>query len=276
MIALIYSNVLVAVGAMSLALVTRVALGQPPALDALLALIGCATLLVYNLDRLSPHSLEDAHAPDARLRWLATHRRGLIWLTLAASVGVMVAASRLPWWLCGLLAPLALVSVAYSVPLVPTRRGLMRLKALPGSKLALIGLVWGVVTVSAPAWLGGVAPWQAESLWGMLAQALFIAAITLPFDVRDMARDASAGILTVPLLWGAPRARALALALASASALMFCLWAPALWPVWVGHGALTLAALWGARRSRAPHYEALWLDGLMLGRGLMLGAWCAL
>lgn len=223
--ALIFSNIYVSLGAALLTTQTCYLLGGGPTEGggwvALVAVVFFATLVVYNLDRLLP-SREDAVETSERHRWVRANRR-ILWGLSA--VGAAAAGVALVWVPLRIVVPLAIlggVTVAYSVPVIMNRSHrksaaegpltrARRLKDVPGLKIFLIALVWAAVTVVLPAMLIGVPLLSRKVLLIFWARACFIFAITLPFDVRDMARDRSAGVWTFPMALGTRRTRLLAL-----------------------------------------------------------------
>ena len=88
---------------------------------------------------------------------------------------------------------IGIVSLAYEIPV----RG-KRLREIGLLKLFLIAFVWGAVTVLMPAVHAGW-HWQSANVWLLLAErSLFILAITLPFDLRDVLIDRLLQVETVP------------------------------------------------------------------------------
>lgn len=279
---LVKSNLYVSSCAASLAYVTYVhALGLAPSTvwppPAAVWLLFFATLFIYNLDRLSPAAIEDRHAPGEAPSLVGARetprvRRVMSAMLVASLPGMAVSALCLPLELIALLAPLALIAMGYALPLIPTRGGWIRLKQVPGIKILLISLVWSIATVTLPGWEQGASPLSAPMLIELVARALFIFGITLPFDVRDMARDERAGIRTIPLFIGVNRTRWLAMA--SVAMMWSCeaarhLLFPDLPRV---HGALvpitftaiaTLALLGRLTEERGERYHAIFMEGTM-------------
>lgn len=263
---LVFSNIFVALCAVALSLETVLLLGQSTLAPPLSALIFFATLAVYNFDRLAGASREDRVSQSARHRWIWRHRRPLWSVTGVACVGVVGCAAMLPWRVLIPLIPLGLVSAAYSIRLVRGRR----LKELPGAKTFLVALVWAVVTVGLPVIYLMPSSWwfDASTLWLHAERASFVFAITLPFEVRDMSRDRSACVTTLPHLLGVRRTRFLAactLAAFSVSSLFHYL--PTLPGPALGlaaSGLATLGLVAALREERELFYYAVLMDGTML------------
>lgn len=269
---LIYGNIFVACCATSLVAMSQLVLLGQPRLDGAQALVFFSTLLVYNLDRILGTSPEDLYQRSARHVWMAAHDKLLWVLAMLGALGAALCALTLPLTVILAMLPLGAISLAYSAPLIPYRGTLLRLKDIPGLKLLLIGWVWALATVTLPAALGSTC--EASPPLGQSAQALallgqrllFIVAITLPFDLRDAARDRAANILTLPHLLGLNRTRALGVSLALGAGL----WAWLMpWPLSQRLAlmltSVTASALIFRAHERQPElYYSLLLDGTML------------
>src|SRR5690554_1023354 len=258
------------------------------------ALVFCATLMVYNLDRLVAGSGEDAVDLTERHRWIQARKRWLWGLVGIAGVAGAATLFVLPLSILAALIPLALIAGAYSLPLLgrrdaasgrserpdneaPQLRTRRRLKDIPGLKIFLIALVWAAVTVILPALHASVSLRSRDVALTFLARMIFIFAITLPFDIRDMRGDARAGIRTLPMVLGPARTRLVALALM----LVFCalvlshygarLDGPSV-PL-LASAALTGGALIFCARPRPEFYYVGLLDGTLLLQPLLVIAY---
>lgn len=284
----IFSNVYISLAAAALAVQAYYLLGardffwRAPHAWGPAALIGCATLAVYNLDRLVSASREDAGELSARHRWIGARRRGLWGLVLAAGLAGAATLLVVPPRVVAALVPLGAAALAYSMPMLGARRSPVpraqqtrrRLKDIPGLKIFVIALVWAAVSVLLPALHARVSLASRDVALTFLARMSFIFAITLPFDIRDMRADARAGIRTLPMLLGARRTRLMALALM----LVFCalvlihygarLTGPTL-PLLVS-ALFTGAALVFCARPRHEFYYVGLLDGTLLLQPLLV------
>lgn len=100
----------------------------------------------------------------------------------------------------------AIISLGYVFPIV---KGNLRLRDFNHIKIFLIAIVWTWVTVILPALEWG--EMGNTSVWLMvLERALFIFAITLPFDIRDIKIDEHINVKTIPAVIGARKAKFLA------------------------------------------------------------------
>lgn len=262
----LYGHLLLATAAAGLTWATGALLGQalPPTLPAL---AGAATLALYNFDGLVPYKRRQP-AATARGRWLQAHPRTLAGL---ASASVLTAAP-LAWSLlratpdAGLkLAPLLALAVLYSVPVVPGRPRWRPLRDVPLAKGLLIAAVWTGVTVALPARLG-LPPVDTAALVVLLARRfLFVFALTLVFDLRDVEKDRAAGTPTIPLVLGARHTRQLGWALLAGCALLRPVGLPTAAALVLAVPLLAAAALLaGARPGRHDYYYAGLGDATLL------------
>src|SRR5205807_62994 len=111
-------------------------------------------------------------------------------------------------------------SFAYTVPCIPSRKGSIRLRDVPGIKIAVISLVLGLTTVLLPVFVQDDLSLikKPEVIMVFFRRILFIFAITIPFDIRDVKYDRENGTRTIPVVFGIHKAKIAAL---SALALFF-------------------------------------------------------
>jgi len=95
------------------------------------------------------------------------------------------------WKLAGLYAAGLLIAALYPLPFILSRKG-GGLRSIPGLKLFLIAGIWAYVTAGIPGIMAGNFSFEA-----VLERFFWTAALTLPFDVRDMQVDAGS-IKTIP------------------------------------------------------------------------------
>ncbi|RAL25307.1 hypothetical protein DL240_03595 [Lujinxingia litoralis] len=277
--ALIFSNVLVAAGAGALTLGSGHLWGTPAGeLAGLGALVFCATLAVYSLDRWVEGRGEDRLAGSVRHVWLQGHRR-----TMSALIGVgLIGAGLSLWWVrletVLALIPPGMVSVGYSLPVLVWRSA--RLKDVPGFKTPATALVWAAVTCGLPLVESGAAVSPQVAAWLVGERTLFIYALTLPFDVRDLQSDRLGGVLTLAGRLG--EARCFDIAQVAASVVVLSALLRGLCGVAFGQWATALASLaalglllagkrrFAARRPPGELYYAGGLDGLILVQALLL------
>lgn len=277
---LIFSNIYIALAAVLLTGETYFLLGTAPQSLGLAVLVFCATLFVYNLDRLVSSSREDNFAITERHRWIEARRSWLWALALLSGAGGAASVFFVPFDLLLGLIPLGVVSLAYSLPFWKRDGKMLRLKDVPGIKIFLIALVWASVTVILPVLDAEVDPLGRHAVLTFVERLVFIFAITLPFDVRDLERDRKAGIRTLPMALGPSGTRWLAVGLMVAftglSVLNYGWQLDAASLPMALSGLLTAAALWGSDEVRGELYYVGVLDGTMILQWALVVAWAEL
>ena len=164
-----------------------------------------ATLFTYNFQR-RVGDLNQDHSYS---------KMGSAMMTLGI-IGMGYYAFELATYQLIVLAITGLISLAYAYPFIPSSRGKISLRLVPGMKLWTIVLVWTLSCVMLPV---------AETQWSplfialfALQQAAFVTALTIPFDIRDLSVDWPEQ-RTIPQIFGVNRARNLALVFLLVSAL---------------------------------------------------------
>ncbi len=271
---LIFSNIFIALAAIALTHATYFLIDATPGSHGLLALVFFATLFIYNLDRLVSTSREDAVEVTQRHRWIREHRRFLWALAGVSGVGAAASLFFIPLDVVWGLVPLGVVSLAYSLPVYSREGKKRRLKDVPGLKIFLIALVWGAVTVILPALEAGAEVIGADVILSFVERLIFIFAITLPFDTRDLERDRDSGIRTLPMMIGVGKTRWLAVGLMLVfSGLVVVHYgleiSTATIPM-AAAGLLTAAALWPSDEVHGEMYYVGLLDGTMLLQGALV------
>jgi len=194
-----------------------------PAGLPVLAINGCATLLLYNAVLLLSRPKDPAGSPYRRTRWVFGHPFVFALNTLLALSGLLWAVRQVHGGTLLLLMALAACGLLYGLPVFTFCGRKAGLRQLPGAKLFHIALIWSLSTVGLPvieARAGGMAIDLRHAAYWATLQFLFMLVNTLPFDIRDMRRDALYGLKTVPLLLGERRAKLLCYGLLAAHALL--------------------------------------------------------
>ncbi len=195
---ILYSNLWIACCAWAMYEVTRIAWGGRMAWDELGGFIFCSTLFLYAIHRIIGIRKVREYLDQERFSVISTYRSHIIFYGAIAGVGSLYFFLQLEWSLQVFIVLPALISVGYAVPLLG---GKTRLRDLHFLKIFLIAIVWAWVTVLLPAvqedQLGQWATWAMS-----LERSLFIFAITLPFDIRDLKVDKRSNVKTIPHFLG--------------------------------------------------------------------------
>lgn len=163
-----------------------------------------ATLFTYNFQRRIGDLSDDK----------SYSKLGTAMMILGA-IGMGYFVFQLPHYQLIVLSFTGLISLAYAYPFIPTERGKISLRLVPGMKLWTIVLVWTISCVILPvAELG----WNSSLvILFTVQQATFVTALTIPFDIRDLPVDWPQQ-RTIPQIFGVRKARNLALSLLLLSA----------------------------------------------------------
>ncbi|RMF31470.1 MAG: hypothetical protein D6765_01710 [Bacteroidetes bacterium] len=203
---LLYSNFWIGACAAAMALQSHWLLGGRYEWTALSGFIFCATLFLYALHRLAGLKKLLPFTSEGRFQVIFRFRSHIVLYAVAAAGGALWFFLQLPRSLqWGLLVPAGL-SLGYVLPVLGKKR---RLRDVHYLKIFLIAAVWSWVTVLLPA-LELRAMHEAGTYVMALERALFIFAITLPFDIRDLQIDAFQRVKTLPGQLGIPAAKRLA------------------------------------------------------------------
>ena len=259
-----YSHLIIAVGAGVTAYISGLSLGLEGGVRESATLIGAFTGLGYTVQRFIKTRFFPHSAPPERIDFMNKYGVGLIvaWGIVLIAV-ISLGKVNFSTSAIALVIFLILLSIAYAA--IPLRE-----KAY--LKLPLVASVFALATVVYPVLLVGhersdFTPVLATVL---LARVLYIAGITIPFDVRDLSID-SMNMKTVPQQIGEKRALQRAVILVVGSGVI---WAGLIMMEAVNqivgysllvHAIVTIPFVspFLAGRNRSEFYYSIILDGLI-------------
>jgi hypothetical protein len=259
-----YSHLIIALGAGVTAYISGFSLGLGGDLSEAATLIGAFTGLGYTVQRFIKTRFFPLSAPPERIAFMKKYGVGLIvaWGIVLLAV-IMLGAVDFSTSANALVIFLIIISIAYAA--IPLRE-----KAY--LKLPLIAGVFALATVVYPVLLAGfkLSDFTPILVTVLLARVLYIAGITIPFDVRDLNID-SVNMKTMPQQIGTKRSLQRAVILVGGSGV---LWAGLLImeaiPQIVGYSLLIHAIISIpfvspilAGRNRSEFYYSIVLDGLI-------------
>ncbi|MGE5395627.1 MAG: UbiA family prenyltransferase [Candidatus Saccharibacteria bacterium] len=199
---IINSNIYISLAAVFLTIETQIQLGMKPQAHPYLFIIFFATFFEYNLHRLitvisNPKALEsDKH------KWVKNNRHFFYTIVILSLTGFIISVALAKKEVIFTLAPIAMITLFYSLPVFKQDVFLFRLREIPMLKIFLIAFVWSAITILLPIIQSGL-PFDRIQVGLMLIERfLFVFAITIPFDVRDMKIDQQSGLKTIPILIG--------------------------------------------------------------------------
>ena len=259
-----YSHLIIALGAGVTAYISGFSLGLGGDMSEAATLIGAFTGLGYTVQRFIKTRFFPLSAPPERIAFMKKYGVGLIvaWGIVFMAV-IMIVAVDFSTSANALVIFLIIISIAYAA--IPLRE-----KAY--LKLPLIAGVFALATVVYPVLLAGfkLSDFTPILVTVLLARVLYIAGITIPFDVRDLNID-SVNMKTMPQQIGTKRSLQRAVILVGGSGV---LWAGLLImeaiPQIVGYSLLIHAIISIpfvspilAGRNRSEFFYSIVLDGLI-------------
>ena len=209
-----FSHIVIALGAGVTVYVTGFALGLEGAFFQAALIVGALTGLGYTAQRLIKTMFFPSSAPAERNAYMKRYGTTLfiIWaaILVAALLFVEVMLSTSTFIVGGFL-----ITTGLMYALVPARE-------IAYLKLPFISLVWAIATVIFPVYLtgleGDIDMWTVFAI--VLSRGLYIAGLTIPFDVRDLDID-QLSMKTVPQTIGVASSLYWAMILVGSSAILW-------------------------------------------------------
>ncbi|MGE6218819.1 UbiA family prenyltransferase [Nubsella zeaxanthinifaciens] len=274
---LLFSNFFIAICAVAQGLVTYHLLKVKPS-EYVLAFLFFSTLLIYNLAVLLAKPKDPQNSPFKRVRWIFAHHRLTISTTLIAALCLVpLGLLYLSFEAKLLMVFVGLLAVAYNIPFLTLNGKKIGLRNIPGIKLFLIAFVWASSCVLLPiVELESTLQIQvplSETVLLVAKRFLFICAITVPFDIRDLFQDKLYELKTIPVILGEKKAWIFCQALLLVYLLLLVLFTQG---ITIDVVALTLTVLltgWLIFKSnikRNEYFYFFYLDGTMLLQYVML------
>jgi len=158
---------------------------------------------LYRIDTIPKEQLGERH------RWVLK-RADLMKVAMSVAVFLLMIilpnfqADTVVW-----LVPAGIVSVGYTIPILPTQHGWQRFRDIPLTKPLIISLVVTYLTLAYPLFEQFGIRAVADPIYFQLfvERFLFLMVVTIPFDMRDIVNDQDAGIQTLGTRFGFDRAK---------------------------------------------------------------------
>ncbi|MFA6945560.1 MAG: hypothetical protein WC220_06610 [Pedobacter sp.] len=273
---LLFSNIFIALCAVAQGLVTYQLLQVKPD-KYVLGLLFCSTLALYNFSILLSKPKNPENSAFRRVRWIFSHYRLMITLTIISVFSVLPLSLFLSTSSKILLTALALISVSYSLPIFTLQDKRFGLRNIPGIKLFLIATVWALSCVLLPILEiesnQGAQITLNDTILLIAKRFLFIAAITVPFDIRDLYQDRFNELKTIPVLIGERWTLLICQGLLGAYLILLFLFTDRFDSNFFGLTLTIILAGWLIFRSKwekNEYYYFLYLDGTMIIQFIML------
>lgn len=191
--------------AVAQALVTFHLIGSKPAYTVI-ALLFTSTIGIYNFCILVAKPEQPQNSQYLRVRWFFEHNRLMVTITIVCILSLLPLFFLISTESRLLLIFLGVISFCYSIPLFAFGDQKFGLRNIPGLKPFLITLVWTMSTVLFPILEAQDLHLTTISLHDttllIAKRFLFIGALTVPFDIRDLFEDRKLGLKTIPVMIG--------------------------------------------------------------------------
>ncbi len=204
---LTYSNLFVSICVAAFTHVTYIIYNLPQDnILIVLLMVFSFTFFTYNgqrLFRLKKKILQPDKIGE-RLQWVIKYKTPLTFFTAVFGLTGLVCTYFIGPYCFIILIPMGIISIFYVVPLIPFYSKSPALRELPYLKILLIALVWSLIII----WLPHLtSPFSSTTISGSLELPqlqvfLFVIAITLPFDIRDIEFDKTNQLKTIPQFLG--------------------------------------------------------------------------
>ena len=198
----IFGNLFIALCAVGMVFSTFLMNGLQICLTPFTVFITMATYLLYNFHRFSfKLNFYD-------LKKLKFSARGIIikpmekGCYIISSIVMIGSVFLLHQSIFPFLFPLALLTLSYSIPFIKVKNNKIRLSEIPIVKTPVLALVWGLSTTIIPLVEQNISL-SSSFIWlQVISRSLFIFALCIPFEIRDLAADKSKNIRTLPVIYG--------------------------------------------------------------------------
>lgn len=205
---ILYGNFWIALGALALTFQTQLILKGSFQLDNVSWFVFFATFLLYALHRIVGILRLKDFLEIERFAVISRFRHHIIIYAVLASIGALYFFFQLIWQVQLALFIPAFLSLGYVLPFFGKKR---RLRDFDQIKIYLIVGVWAFVTVILTFIDSGRAL-NFEIIFMILERGIFIFAITLPFDIRDLHVDQHGKVKTIPAVIGIDKTKQLSYA----------------------------------------------------------------
>lgn len=266
---ILFSNLFIACCAMAQGALTYMLL-RTPLNFIVIAILGCATMFLYNFSMILARPKDPSNSPHRRVHWIYSHYNLVVSLTVLSAIALIPLTLQLSIGTITLLFFIGLLALSYSSPLFKDKSKRVGLRNLPGAKLFIISMVWALSCVCVPIIelkSSGISVSLIALLLLTTKRFLFITAITIPFDIRDLFQDKQYNLKTLPVILGEKKSTLFCQALLILYIVLLLIFVPKLTLAIGGLIAVTLLTGWLIFKSRwekDEYYYFFYLDGTLI------------
>ncbi|MCC7232255.1 MAG: UbiA family prenyltransferase [Bacteroidia bacterium] len=267
---LVFGNIYIAACVLALYFATCIINSIPVALSPTAVFIFSSTCLYYNFHHHSNNiSLRSLNAMIASFRSLGLSRSekvsgGICILLLLYSLIYIPAHILFIFIVSGLF------SMMYSLPLLPYKGKVRRLREFLHFKLPFLSASYALVTVLVPLFEYRLDIAPGPVFLQAISRALFIYGLCIPFEIRDLDKERKWGVRTIPVVYGVRATKMIGILILLLSILFRHIlyrngWME--WPVVLALDAsFVVAMIWivWAKTQQSRYYSKFFVDGTMI------------
>lgn len=194
---IIDSNIFIALSGVALTFASQVQLGLDLQIYNYVYVIFFGILLEYNLHKFYAVIKNNEEIKSEKYSWAKNNKYIYFSIIIIAFIFLIYFFINLKTNIILYLIPFAILNLLYSLPIFKK----IKIRKIPLIKIFLIAFVWTFVTVNIPFIYSEVRLSNAIYLL-FLERFIFIIAITIPFDIRDIQQDKINGVKTIPYFLG--------------------------------------------------------------------------
>jgi len=158
---------------------------------------------------------------------------------------------------------LGIIAFVYNYPFKSDQWSFLPARTIPFLKIILIAYVWASIGSILPLFQSGIITSTGHIIAIFCIQFFFIAAITLPFDIRDYSRDLNNRIKTIPGYFGVRITRIAGIFLAACYIVISILTLNSVIP-FIIIGLTTMILVYFSKEGKAEFYYTGIIDGFII------------
>ena len=194
-------------------------------------------------------------------QWFLDQKKVLMGLTIFSILGIVYLLFLTSFNLKSLLVliPFAFMTFFYVIPIFKIRSTEVSFRNFPGIKIFSIAIAWAGVSVLFPLYEKGVELNTAVFV-EFIQRILFLIAITLPFDIRDIHSD-SEELKTLPQILGVKNTKIIGSLLLVFFVLLELIQKMNLL-ITISIAIVTVTFLWFSTIDKSRYYSSFWVEGI--------------
>lgn len=252
----IFSNIHVALAGFCLTKITLLKFGYSTSFSPLF--VAFSIMVSYNFIRF--YEIKTNRLSWLK-QWFLDQKKVLMGLTIFSILGIVYLLFLTSFNLKSLLVliPFAFMTFFYVIPIFKIRSTEVSFRNFPGIKIFSIAIAWAGVSVLFPLYEKGVELNTAVFV-EFIQRILFLIAITLPFDIRDIHSD-SEELKTLPQILGVKNTKIIGSLLLVFFVLLELIQKLNLL-ITISIAIVTVTFLWFSTIDKSRYYSSFWVEGI--------------